>query len=108
MSKGAFLPAHGNPVRGNFMDNPVPVMPRGTRLHDDRVRGCMVLLAPERALILDDIGTAILTELDGVSPLSAIVTRLAAKYDAPEAEIAGDVRAFLDDLAAQRLVDYHG
>ncbi|MFB2550505.1 pyrroloquinoline quinone biosynthesis peptide chaperone PqqD [Ensifer soli] len=86
--------------------DPVPVLPRGTRLHHDRVRDAMVLLAPERALMLDEIGTAILAEVDGVSTLSEISTRLAARYGAPEEEVAGDVRAFLDGFAVKRLVDY--
>ncbi len=38
-----------------------PLLPRGVRLHDDRVRGVPVLLGPERAVILDAIGQAILS-----------------------------------------------
>ena len=37
-----------------------PVLPRGVRLHDDRVRGTKVLLGPETALMLDEIGAAII------------------------------------------------
>jgi len=85
--------------------DPIPRLPRGVRLHDDRVRGVPVLLGPERALILDEIGAAILAEIDGTRT-GAIVARLAARYDAPAAEIGADVRAFLDDLQRQRLVDY--
>lgn len=85
---------------------PVPSLPRGVRIHDDRVRGVMVLLGPERALILDDIGAAILAEVDGARSIGAITDRLAALYNAPRDEIAGDVQAFLDDLQVQRLVDY--
>lgn len=88
--------------------DPVPSLPRGTRLHQDRVRGAMVLLAPERALILDEIGTAILSEVDGKAPVSAIAARLAARYQAPEAEITADCLEFLRSLAADRLVDLHG
>lgn len=88
--------------------NPDPVvrLPRGVRLHHDRVRNLPVLLGPERVLMLDDIGLAILTELDDAPHLSALMARLAARYDAPAAEIAGDVRAFLDDLQVKRLVDF--
>lgn len=86
--------------------NTVPRLPRGVRLHDDRVRGVPVLLGPERALILDEIGAAILAEVDGQRSLATITDRLAARYDAPRDEIAGDVQGFLDDLQAQRLVDY--
>jgi pyrroloquinoline quinone biosynthesis protein D len=83
----------------------VPSLPRGVRLHDDRVRGVPVLLGPERALILDEIGAAILAEVDGTRSIGAITDRLAARYMAPRDEIAGDVRAFLDDLRAQGLID---
>ena len=86
--------------------DPVVRMPRGVRLHDDRVRGRRVLLGPERALILDDIGQAILSELGAGVRISALIDGLAARYDAPRAQIAGDVRDFLDGLQAQRLLDY--
>jgi len=86
--------------------DPVPLLPRGTRLHHDRVRDTMVLLVPERALLLDDIGAAILQEVDGRSTLGAISSRLAERYGAPKADVASDVRDFLDGLAGQRLVDY--
>lgn len=87
--------------------DPVVRIPRGVRLHQDRVRDMPVLLGPERALMLDGIGWAILSEIDGDTRLSDLIDRLSARYDAPHEEIAGDVRAFLDDLQIQRLVDYH-
>ena len=43
----------------------IPALPRGVRLHHDRVRGGWVLLAPERAVTLDTIAHAILSEVDG-------------------------------------------
>lgn len=86
--------------------DPVVRMPRGVRLHHDRVRGLPVLLGPERALMLDEIGQAILSELGNGTRLSALIDRLAERYAAPREEIAGDVRAFLDDLQGQRLLDY--
>lgn len=88
------------------MSDPVVSLPRGVRLHDDRVRGVPVLLGPERALILDDIGAAILGEVDGVRRIGVIADRLAARFAAPRDEILGDVREFLDGLHAQRLADY--
>lgn len=87
-------------------DDPVPHLPHGTRLHHDRVRDTMVLLVPERALLLDEIGNAILQEVDGQSTLNTIAARLAERYGAPQAAVASDVRDFLGGLVAQRLVDY--
>ncbi len=81
-------------------------LPRGVRLHHDRVRGVPVLLGPERALMLDEIGQAILSELGEGLTMDDLIDRLAARYDAPRDEIAADVTDFLDDLHAQRLVDY--
>ena len=86
--------------------DPVVALPRGVRLHHCDVRGVPVLLGPERALMLDEIGRAVLGEVDGASRLSAICARLAERYAAPLAEITGDVREFLDDLQRKRLIDY--
>ena len=41
----------------------VAFLPRGVRTHLDTVRGTEVLLAPERVLMLDEIGLAILSHL---------------------------------------------
>lgn len=86
----------------------IPYLPRGVRLADDRVRGIRVLQAPERAMQLDAIGDAILSELDGTRPMSAIVSGLAVRYDAPEDQIAGDVRDFLTGLIERRMVFVRG
>lgn len=82
----------------------VPYLPRGVRLQDDRVRGIRVLQAPERAMQLDAIGDAILGEVDGSRSMAAIVGILAARYEAPPDQIAGDVRDFLTGLIERRMV----
>lgn len=82
----------------------VPYLPRGVRLQGDRVRGIRVLQAPERALQLDQIGEAILSELDGTRSLEQIVAGLVARYKAPADQIAGDVRDFLTGLIERRMV----
>lgn len=89
----------------NVSPEAVPVMPRGVRLHFDRVRDGWVLLAPERAVRLDPIGHAILSEVDGTKPFSEIVGTLAARYAAPEAEISGDCDTFLSGLVEKRFLD---
>ena len=86
----------------------IPYLPRGVRLADDRVRGIRVLQAPERAMQLDAIGDAILSELDGARSMSAIVSGLAARYNAPQDQIAGDVRDFLSGLIERRMVFVRG
>ena len=83
----------------------MPVLPRGVRLHRDRVRDQWVLLAPERALALDVAGHAVLSEVDGARDFDAIVAILAERYRAPPERIAADAAGFLDALAARRIVD---
>ncbi|WP_392337130.1 pyrroloquinoline quinone biosynthesis peptide chaperone PqqD [Loktanella salsilacus] len=83
----------------------IPVIPRGVRLHFDRVREKWVLLAPERAITLDPIGLAILNAVDGTRPLSAIAQDLAAKYDAPLDLITTDLRDFVTDLMDRRILE---
>jgi pyrroloquinoline quinone biosynthesis protein D len=82
-----------------------PVLPTGVRLHWDGVRGSHVLLGPERALMLDEIGHAILSRVDGVMAMEAIVSGLAADFSAPVEEVGPDVAEFLEGLARERLVD---
>ncbi len=79
----------------------VPFLPRGVRVQPDRVRGGMVLLAPEKAVALDEIGVAILSRVDGRASLSQIVRDLAQTYQAPEDQIAADVQTFLQGLRAR-------
>ena len=86
-------------------DGDIPFLPRGVRVHHDRVRDVPVLLAPERALKLDPIGLAILSEVDGERDFGAIVAALARAYDAPTERIAGDAGAFLGALVDRRIVD---
>lgn len=82
-----------------------PFLPRGVRLHQDRVRGVPVLLGPETALMLDPVGQAVLAEVDGRRDVAAISAALAERYAAPVEMIEADVIEFLDDMAARRLVE---
>jgi pyrroloquinoline quinone biosynthesis protein D len=83
----------------------VPCLPRGVRLHEDRVRGGWVLLAPERALALDGIGHAILAEIDGRRSLGDIARTLAERHDAPPEQVLEDCTGFLRSLAERRIVE---
>ncbi|HUS55862.1 MAG TPA: pyrroloquinoline quinone biosynthesis peptide chaperone PqqD [Thermohalobaculum sp.] len=86
-------------------DDARPVLLRGVRIHWDKVRGNWVLLAPERALALDEIGAAILAETDGKTSFAEIVERLASKYNSPAEQIAGDARRFLVSLIDRRMAE---
>lgn len=80
-------------------------LPRGVRLHEDPVRKQIVLLAPERALALDDIAVAIVRALDGVSNLGEIASKFAGDFDAPKAQILADVINFAQEFANRRMLE---
>lgn len=83
----------------------IPSLPRGVRTQFDDVRGVWVLLAPERVLMLDDIGLAILNEVDGARDFGTITTTLAGRYNAPADRIAADAARFLGGLRNRRFLD---
>ncbi len=57
-----------------------------------------MVLAPERLFVLDDHAAEVLQLVDGRRSVAEITAALALKYNAPVAEIAGDVVAMLQDL----------
>lgn len=83
----------------------IPALPRGVRLHHDKVRDTWVLLAPERAITLDPVGHAILTEVDGTRSFGEITQMLAERYTAPQEQIQKDSSGFLDALRSRRFLD---
>lgn len=85
--------------------NEIPALPRGVRLHYDRIREIWVLLAPERAVTLDAVGHAILSEVDGKRSFGEITRNLAEKFNAPVDQIMQDCTGFLDALRARRFLD---
>jgi pyrroloquinoline quinone biosynthesis protein D len=86
-------------ARPLVQDGSVPALARGVRLRFDQARDAWVLLAPERVLMPDDISVEILKRCDGRASVSAIVEDLARTFEADAAQVAGDVRGFLQDLA---------
>src|SRR5690606_3876447 len=86
----------------------VVTLARGVKLREDAVRGQMVLLAPERALALDDIAVKIVEALDGQRSLDQIADEFAGAFSAPREEIASDVLAFVQDLADRRMLEIVG
>jgi pyrroloquinoline quinone biosynthesis protein D len=83
----------------------VPRLARGMKLRQDAAReGRWVVLGPERMFVPDETALEVLRLVDGARPLGTIVDDLAARFDAPRAEILADVRAMLEDLAARGVV----
>lgn len=83
----------------------VATLARGVRLRDDPVRGRTVLLAPERALALDDIAVMIVKALDGNRSLESIAEDFAVKFDTPVEQILSDVVAFVSEFANRRMLE---
>lgn len=80
-------------------------LPRGVRLREDPVRKQMVLLAPERALALDEIAVAIVKALDGVRSLDEIAADFARDFDAPKEQVLADILAFAQEFANRRMLE---
>ncbi|WP_425102339.1 pyrroloquinoline quinone biosynthesis peptide chaperone PqqD [Tropicibacter sp. S64] len=83
----------------------IPSLPRGVRLHFDKIRETWVLLAPERAVTLDAVGHAVLSEVDGTRSFGEITLALSEKYNAPQEQIAADSAGFLGALRDRRFLD---
>ncbi len=78
---------------------------RGVRLREDPVRGQTVLLAPERALALDEIAVAIVKALDGTRDLDTIAADFAREFEAPKDQVLADVIAFIREFSDRRLLE---
>lgn len=71
------------------------------RLRHDRVRGCWVLLAPERVLFPCPITMEVLERMAPGRRMGAILDELAETYEAPRETIRGDVESMLGELLEQ-------
>ncbi len=74
----------------------------GVRLGHDTVRDTGVLLHPEGVLVLNETGAAVLALCDGATDEHALTGALARTYASVP---AGEVRAFLAELARRRLIE---
>lgn len=83
----------------------IPFLPRGVRVKHCQVRKGWFLLAPERAVKLDQVGAHILQALDGQRDFAGVVAHLAAKFDAPVERIETDAGKFLTDMVNRRMVE---
>lgn len=93
------------PVSVTITGGTVARLARGVRLREDPVRGQTVLLAPERALALDEIAVMIVKALDGERSLDAIADDFSKQFEAPKAEILGDIVTFVDEFSRRRMLE---
>lgn len=78
---------------------------RGVRLRVDGIRKQTVLLAPERAMALDNIAVTIVKALDGVRSINNICDDFAKEFNAPREQIGKDVLGFIQELANRRMIE---
>jgi pyrroloquinoline quinone biosynthesis protein D len=90
--------------RPQVHDQAMPALARGVKLRFDKARDAWVLLAPEKVLMPDQIAVEILKRCDGKARVTEIVDDLAVAFSADRDQVAGDVRAFLQDLADKGIV----
>ncbi|MDS7594454.1 pyrroloquinoline quinone biosynthesis peptide chaperone PqqD [Agrobacterium tumefaciens] len=83
----------------------VAKLARGVRLREDPVRGQTVLLAPERALALDEIAVMIVNALDGERSIDTIAEEFSVKFEAPKDQILADIVAFVDEFSKRRMLE---
>jgi len=76
----------------------VPKLAPQIRLRFDEARQRWTLLAPERVLVPDEIAVEILRLCDGEATVEVIARTLAARFEAPPAEVRNDVIEMLQGL----------
>ncbi|MEM5583674.1 pyrroloquinoline quinone biosynthesis peptide chaperone PqqD [Roseibium sp. AS2] len=81
-----------------------PALPSHVHLRYDGLRARWVVLAPEKVLWPDEISADILSRCTGDATVSEIAESLARVYNAPAADIAPDVIAFLQEWSDRLLV----
>jgi len=82
----------------------VPRFPPQVKFRFDQKRQAWIVLAPERLLLPDEHAVEILKLVDGKRTVDAIIEDLAGQFDAPRAELAGDVVAMLRDLIDKKVL----
>lgn len=84
--------------------NAIPRLHSHFRLQWEPAQDCHVLLYPEGMVKLNGSAGAILSEVDGTSSVTDIITSLEAQFPGVES-IADDVTTFLETALAQRWVE---
>ena len=91
-------------MTGAITAQAIPALRRGIRRHYDVTREQNVLLCPERVILLDDIGNAIVELCDGQRSIAAISVALAERYAADPMQVEADVTSFVQELADKGVV----
>ena len=67
--------------------------------------GVVVRQTDPEVLVVNDLGARVLEALDGAHPVSSLLRTFAAEYDVEEGRLEEDVKAFLDELLAGRIIE---
>jgi pyrroloquinoline quinone biosynthesis protein D len=94
----------GKPARSVIEAASRPTLARHIKMRRDAARDRWVLLGPERVFHPDAIAVAVLQLCDGKRSVEAIADELARTYEAPKAQILGDVIPLLQGLADKGVV----
>ena len=81
-----------------------PRLATKAKLRLDPKTGKHILLYPEKGLLLNPTGTAILQQCNGQQTLSAIVTALAAQFQTEPARLEPEVLVFVQGLLDRGLL----
>ena len=76
----------------------------GVRLKEDTARDRYVILGPEVLIELNETGTAIMSQVDGISSVQEVINRLAEEFSTDPSDIAQDVREFMTAMAMNRVL----
>lgn len=97
-----------NAARPEIDGRTVVLLARGVRLREDMVRNQTVLLAPERAIALDEIAVAIIKEIDGHRNLDRIADDLSRRFEAPKEQVLRDIIPFIREFINRRTLEVVG
>lgn len=97
-----------NAARPEIDGRTVVLLARGVRLREDMVRNQTVLLAPERAIALDEIAVAIMKEIDGHRNLDRIADDLSRRFEAPKEQVLRDIIPFIREFINRRTLEVVG
>jgi len=81
-----------------------PQFDYGVRLKHDKVRERYVVLGPEILIELIQTGTAIMSEIDGQSTITDIISRLATRFEVNQNDITQDVVEFCTSMVMRRVL----
>lgn len=92
-------------AKGDIKAATILRLSRGVWLREDVIRQKVVLLAPEKAIALDDIATAIIASFDGERSVAQIADDLASHYEAPKEQVLSDIMTFASQFMDRGLLE---